>query len=189
MSNILDAIRKAEADRLDDGVPSLEAIVQKKRSGKNSRGPKRVGGLIWIALALVIASAVFLYKEPLRHHGSALKHKIVSKSNVLLQKVGIDSLFNQSFPTQPVLARNSGPVTKPSGVAAGSDGLNERQTQLLNSLRFDVVSFSKDKVKRFVMVGNQTYREGDQLEGFFVKQINPEGVVLNVNGKNILVRP
>ena len=137
----------------------------------------------------MIASAAFLYKEPLRRHGSVLKHHIVEKGNILLKKVGIESVFNRSYPAQPVLAKNARLATKPSGVDANSNGLSDRQAQLLNALQFDVVSFSKDKIKRFVMVDSQAYREGDRLEGFLLKQINPEGVVLNVEGKNILIRP
>jgi len=189
MSNILDAIRKAESDRLDDAVPSLEAIVEKKRVGKNKRGSKRIGGLIWVALALVVAGTVYLYKDPLRDRGLVLKHRIVDKSRVLFKRIGVESLFGQSYPARTVLSKGEGTIPQPSGVDARSSGLNDRQAQLLNALRFDVVSFSKDKVKRFAMVGSQTYREGDQLEGFLVKQISTEGVILDVNGKNILVRP
>ncbi|MBX2868315.1 MAG: general secretion pathway protein GspB [Acidiferrobacterales bacterium] len=189
MSNILDAIRKAEADRHNEGVPSLEAIVQQKRTANKSVGGRRSGWWIWIALCLVLASAAYLYQQPLRHYGGIFKEKLATKARVLTAQLGVPSFDSQTYPTQPLQASSAQPDVPRSGVDPTATGISERQRRLLDAVRFDVVSYSTDKVKRFAMIGNRTYREGDQLEGFTILLIRADGVVVDVSGSEVLIRP
>ncbi len=189
MSNILDAIRKAEADRNHDGVPSLEAIVQQKRATKKTAGRKSAGWLVWIALMVVIASAAYLYQQPLLQHASVFKKKLEAKVGVLTDKLGVESVISQTYPTMPVLSSSAQPVMPRSGVDPSTSGVSERQRRLLDAVRFDVVSYSRDKFKRFAMIGSRTYREGDQLEGFTIRSIRADGVVVDVSGSDVLIRP
>ena len=72
---------------------------------------------------------------------------------------------------------------------AAATTLTNQQRQLLNGVKFTVVSYSKDVNKRFVMIGANVLREGQLLEGFPITAIKPDGVVVKVGAQQIILRP
>lgn len=188
MSTILDAIRKAEKERSNEAVPSLEAMVQQRRSGRRRNS---AGWVVWVALIAVLGAAGYLYQEQLKDWGQSA----AGYGRTLVDRTGIDvdswrdRFWRRKFDMQSVQQTPVASQAVKSGVDPASGGLTTRQRQLLEQLRFDVVSWSRDADKRFVMVGSRTYREGDDIEGFPLQRINPDGVVLSVNGEDVLIRP
>ena len=50
-------------------------------------------------------------------------------------------------------------------------------------MQLDIHAWAEDPAERFVLINLRRYREGDQLqEGPLVRQIRPEGVVLEYDG-------
>ncbi len=179
MSHILDAIRRAEQQRQEDTVPSLEAMVQERRN--QSRGVGR-GWLVWPLLAVVVVASWYLNRERISaavDWGPGSWYRQVTSG-----------LFGEE---------ESAPSAAADSAAAGASGGNDdatdapaltnAQRQLLQQIRFAVISYSTDPDKRFAMVGSDTLREGDLLEGYPITRIRRDGVMLDVNGRAVLIRP
>ena len=80
-------------------------------------------------------------------------------------------------------------TAQPATALAPQSRLTDAQRALISQIEFTVLSYSTDDDKRFVMVGSRVLREGDLLEGFEIRRIQQDGVVILVNGKSVLVRP
>ncbi len=62
--------------------------------------------------------------------------------------------------------------------------------QKLSGLTLAAVSYAKDAQKRFVLVNNQMYREGDALPGgIVIEEITSDGIITAYQGVRILLRP
>ena len=193
MSFLLDAIRKAEKQRNEDTVPSLEAIVSERRKkSKNRKG----GWVIWLALVIVIAATVYLN----RSHFSSWWQKaaevseqgLASVKNSLGNIISIERSDSDAGDSVGEKKRDGSQNSSGTGQStADSSGshLTDAQRALLSQIEFSVISYSSDPDKRFAMVGPEILREGDRLEGFPIKRIQADGVVIEVSGKSVLIRP
>ncbi|MDH3693227.1 MAG: general secretion pathway protein GspB [Gammaproteobacteria bacterium] len=66
----------------------------------------------------------------------------------------------------------------------------EAVRQKLAALTLSVVSFTKDEERRFVLVNDQMYREGDGLPGgAIVEKITRDGMIVASNDVKVLLRP
>ena len=186
MSHILDAIRKAEQQRQEETVPSLEAMVHERRTSKGARRGK--GWLIWVLLLIVVGASWYLNQDQVNRWGS---------QGIAVGKQWIDQ---GSAYTRSLVARLTGETGDAAGQGGGSAvggqaapdepaPLTSAQRALLKQIRFNVISWSSDPDKRFAMVGNDTLREGDLLEGFPITGIRKDGVMVDVNGRAVLIRP
>jgi len=194
MSFLLDAIRRAEKQRNEDTVPSLEAIVSERRQrSKNRQG----GWLIWVALVMVIAATVYLNRNYLstwwQKTTEVSERGLTSVKNSLGNLISIEISDSDSGSDSGVDSKQED-TDKPSGSgqpATESSGsqLTDAQRALLSQIEFSVISYSSDPDKRFAMVGSEILREGDRLEGFPIKRIQADGVVISVSGKSVLIRP
>jgi cytoskeletal protein RodZ len=199
MSFILDAIRKAEKQRSEDAVPSLEAMVsERRRRSRNKRG----GGLVWFGLAMVIIATVYLNRSQMTTWWQQTKD--ISQQTVQRVKESVGSVIsfepgesqkpdsndsknqsNASDGNQPQMSSG----LSDSASASTESKLTDAQRTLLSQIEFSVISYSSDADKRFAMVGSQILREGDLLEGFPIARIQPDGVVIDVSGRAVLIRP
>lgn len=210
MSYLLDAIRKAEKQRHDDSVPTLEGLVSERRV-KASRSRK--GRLIWILLLVVIALSVALNLSLIarwwERAETAVSEVVDRVSDSWQIETAAQSRSNQTqpdaaTPTETATAaetETAAPVTTAETEAAtptpattavstsATSALTDAQRALIGQIDLAVISYSTDDEKRFVMVGSEVLREGDLLEGFEVTRIQADGVVIEVDGAGILVRP
>ena len=198
MSFLLDAIRKAEKQRSEETVPSLEAIVSERRQRSKSR---QSGWLLGAALVAVVAATGYLNRNTLslwwqntvHFSGQTLAKVKQTLGNVISIEVSESgSGDTKSDTSSGRQAQNDGGddggMETPTKTGGGSQ-LTDAQRALLSQIEFSVISYSKDPDKRFAMVGSQILREGDQLEGFPIKRIQNDGVVIGVNGRSVLIRP
>lgn len=186
MSHILDAIRKAEQQRQEETVPSLETMVHERRTRK---GGRRSGSwLIWVLLLIVLGASWYLNQNQMNQWG---KQGLVA---------GQQWMDQGSRYVQGLLARVTGKPDSTAGQSSNDSSggeapadnpapLTAAQRALLKQIRFSVISWSNDPDKRFAMVGNDTLREGDLLEGFPITGIRKDGVMVDVNGRAVLIRP
>jgi hypothetical protein len=188
MSYILDAIRKAEKQRLDESVPSLEAMVGERRR----RGPQRPWGRwLLILTVLLVVSAVFFYRAEAVHFGKrAVASAKFRAAHLYKRLVGDDQNSQRSKNKANTDAVASG-NTLPIGGAdqSANANLTDAQRRLIDSLKISVISYSKDNDKRFLMVDADVLREGDRLLNFPILRIQQDGVIIDVNGASVLVRP
>lgn len=185
MSYILDAIRKAEKQRQEETVPSLETMVLERKQ-KHLNGGKR--WLVWGLLAIVLGMSWYLNKEQvnrwLGQGTTTLGQWYQAVESGILGLVGMDEGTTDNARGDSGLAS-----TDTTESQATSTALTPAQRRLLQQIRFSVISYSTDPNKRFAMVGGDTLREGDSLEGFPITRIRKDGVMLDVNGRAVLIRP
>lgn len=188
MSFLLDAIRKAEKQRNEDTVPSLEAIVSERRQRNKNR---QRGWLIWVALVIVIAATAYLNRSYIsawwQKATEASERGLASVKNSLGNIVSIEISDSDNDSKQVVTGKSSG--SGQSAADSSGSQLSDAQRALLSQIEFSVISYSSDPDKRFAMVGSEILREGDRLEGFPIKRIQSDGVVISVSGKSVLIRP
>ena len=183
MSYILDAIRKAEKQRQEETVPSLEAMVYER---KQKHRPVGWRWMIWVGLALVAGLSWYLNRDQFSSWSTRGAERVGEWYHQA--ESGLLGLFGSKAPGETggsgggLAANGNGPQPAPTA-------LTPAQRKLLQQIRFSVISYSADPNKRFAMVENDTLREGDLLEGFTIMRIRKDGVMIDVNGRAVLIRP
>ncbi|MEM7194906.1 MAG: general secretion pathway protein GspB [Pseudomonadota bacterium] len=171
MSYILDAIRKAEEQRRTDQVPTLEGLATHRRSQK--AGIK--SGMLWTGLGVITVLAVLLalwwifWRVPVDSPAPADNQPVSSVSDTISISGGTVEDSPATSESQPI-----------ESVRPADD---------VKGIHFTVVSYSDEASKRFVMTGTEVLREGDSVQGYVIRQISREGVVLGKDGVEYFVRP
>jgi hypothetical protein len=214
MSTILDAIQKAEKQRKSDVVPSLETIVSEKRKTRK----RRSGGWILTVIGFLLVAALAVLGYQNRAQVNTMWDQAASKGRQVIDRVGgmvKDMVPGQQATVEPGEAKVAvaAPAVseeeeltaidkqaEPDDQVASSDQvesaapepgivLSQLQRDQLNQIELSVISYSKNKDKRFVMVGSKVLREGDVLKDFPIVRIKADGVVVDVQGQAVLIRP
>ena len=82
------------------------------------------------------------------------------------------------------------PTPAPLPDAGASRGAQPAPAQTLPRLALDVLVYSEVPAERLVFINGRKYVEGQTLEGdAVVEQITPDGVVLQHQGRRIMLRP
>jgi len=116
-------------------------------------------------------------------------------------KASVSALQRERMATQ----QSKPHISEPRSPSATADSSSKSTTQLkviseddlepgfrknVPVVNVQVVSFSENKGRRFVMIDQQIYREGDQLEnGLRVEQVTRDGPLMSYKGKRFLMRP
>ena len=169
MSYILEALRKSERERALGRVPSLDTVHERARPASP---------LPWViamiaVLVLSAAVAAWLLRD--------------SAPGVTETSPGSPSASVTPAPTPPAAAPPAPPVGD-ARVAAGT--LPPSLREQLPALAVNVVSYSDEPAKRFIMINQRILREGEQLgPDIMVREIMSDGARLEFRGHEFLVRP
>jgi general secretion pathway protein B len=207
MSFILDALKKSETDRQQNGTAEFAGVPT---STAKSGAPKWlwiVGVLLTINLAVLIG----LFVKPDNRVASI--QTALPTTNADSKTPEQKSASQASFEEKVAVARRSPPeqqtaVTRPeprestpnrvkpvlisqnpTRVAAEDlypsfDEMRTKGTMDLPDLHIDIHVFNQQPEDRFVFINMSKLREGEQLaEGPVVAEITPEGVVLGHQGQ------
>jgi len=184
MSYILDALRKSERERRLGNIPTLVSVHGvPRRSDRQS--------LMWFGIGLSVAAlGVFLYFA-----GGWLL-------NSARESIGDGRARITPPPAAPVSQSPVAGVPAPSPSPARSLELSitapERDTQadtnslpeMLSAITVNVVSYSDDPERRFIMVDQKIYKEGDSLmSGAVIENISVDGPIVQYQGQRFLLRP
>ena len=167
MSYILDAIRKAEQQRNQGQMPTLHSMgaYEERGSGKSAL---RAAGTVGIVLLLV--AIAWFHRPILETLGSGISTITTSVSGMFAGQEVSDS-------PAPETESSSSAGTSTAETVAAADA------DTLAKVQFSVISYSSDPNKRFVMDGSKILREGDIINGFPIREIRKDSVVLDVNGQ------
>jgi general secretion pathway protein B len=209
MSFILDALKKSETDRQQQGSAEFAGIPTRPQSTTVPRWLWIVG--ILLAINLIVLIGLLLRPDPV-----ALS-KPEPSPEVAAAALPSDNPTKPSFAEQAAAARQNPPVRQPDRPAAqAEEALQEPITSVLISqdptavpasslyptiqevraggtidipeLHLDIHVFSPEPKDRFVFVNMSKLREGSQLtEGPVVAEITPDGVVLHHQGQHFLL--
>ena len=185
MSYILDAINKAEKQRRQEREPILESLatapVTRRRPGI---------GMIFIILVIALAIGGGIYfHQPITQGLAVVTQKGGDYFSVLKGYVAKTGLLGEQQNVQSAQPQANQPLQPQATQAQQGRSLTAAQQQRINQLRIDVVSFSNDDTKRFIMSGANVLREGDTINGLPIRQIRTEGVVVDLDGQSVLVTP
>jgi general secretion pathway protein B len=178
MSYILDALKKSEQERKLQAVPALHTL-RRTRSGTRRL---RLAVAMFAAVSVAAAAVVWLV-EPRWPSPAATTQQPLASSGAV-----------EAPPKPPAAPRESGQPAEapPDGVRSGrtTSGPEPAVPGRLEGLAVNVVSYSEKPGRRFVMLNQRIVRESDTIgDGVVVKRILPEGVVLSVDGDEVLLKP
>ncbi len=209
MSYILDALNKAERQRNDDKVPSLHSTLSTRRSVERGKWVRT--GLILFSIVILFA-LIFWFRQPLMTAGSSALDRSKTTLVSVKQKVsGWMPDFKQLTSSQPSVQRGSGsaaqqqttPPAAPAKPKVARAAQPDTQTakpanvkisaqvnQKLSQIRFNVISYSTQPAKRFVMTGSSILREGDRISAdAIITHIKRDSVLVEIEGKEYRLRP
>jgi len=201
MSFILDALKKSEAERQRQHAPGIANIAESGRQQRGSRWGLVIGGLLILNLAVL--GAIMLRPAdptvaadpepgpagpaPLPHTGPPTARDPAPATNRQPEPVpAAEPVIQEDAATRPAPA-----IEAPSTAADTLPSLTELRIQGLVNLpemHLDIHVYSARPADRFVFVNMTKYVEGGRLaEGPAVREITPEGVVLDYQGTRFLL--
>ncbi len=189
MSYILDALRKSERERALGEVPSLTAVYRGEGPAHRRRG----------AALLLTLGVLLLGYEAYR----ALPGPLTATALSVTLGAAAGPRARPEATTQPTVGaaaqvRGLVPLAETSEPAAlarvpetarseAASGLAADAALHAPALDINVVSYSSDANRRFVMVDQQIYREGDHLPGgMLIERITSEGPIVRYQGSRFL---
>ena len=202
MSLILDALRKSERTR-------QQSLTGQLGSGELPTGPSRLP-VPWLPIiaAILAANALllyFLWPHPAPVSATPLQTAATVAAAAVPYRPTVRSLASEAISPDEVpapvshLAQPGNPSAVPAQSAAVPAGLGALQSidelapdvrQALPALHMDVHGYTKDPAERFVVINLKTYRIGNTLaEGPVLKDIVPQGAVLEFHGATFLLPP
>lgn len=203
MSFILDALKKSEAERQRKSVPGFADIPDARNAPRPQRWWWLVGALLAVNLAVLIG--VFLRPG----ETEAVAPKTVPMPAATPVEARVERPFSDivaearanrperespttTEPQRPEPAAAAAPRkrgTTTMGEALSTlDELRADGTLQLPELHLDIHVYSEQPAERFVFINMSKYKEdGTLAEGPVVKEIVPEGVVLEHRGMRFLM--
>lgn len=204
MSFILDALKKSETDRQQKGSAEFAGVPTSNRR----EGPPR---WLWALGLLLAVNLVVLVGLLLRPDPSPPVANPLPAASETTQAAPEES---DAFADQLAVARQNAPrreepqpeVAEESATESTTIGTSVRSTPtaslslptvhevvangtvVLPELHVDIHVYSEIPEDRFVFINMNKHKEGTRLaEGPLVKEITPQGVVLDQNGTSFLL--
>ncbi len=199
MSFILDALKKSETARQNQGTAELTSVP-------SSAGGPRAPRWLWPIAALLAVNLVVLLGLFMREEAPS-----VAPSRGAVSQTVEQADTDTSFAERVAEARNNqpprqmdiagvpaeaaiAPAIDPPAPAASvhilptANQLWADGTLQMAELHLDIHVYSDASADRFVFINMTKHRENSQLvEGPLVKEITPEGVILSYQGTDFLL--
>ena len=213
MSFILDALKKSEAERQQQDAPGIASIPESTGQQDGSKWAWIIGGLL--AVNLVVVGALVLRPAADLADAESSTRRTTTESQpapaVRSPPAAQTTRVTDDVPAEPAVSTPPAetpvqedtvapmatpepaatPAAEPQRVTAGLPSFNDLRAQGLLSLpdmHLDIHVYSGQPADRFVFVNMSKYGEGATLsEGPAVKEITPDGVVLEYLGTDFLL--
>ncbi len=199
MSFILDALRKSENERQEQSTAEFSSVPSSSGNSSPTRWLWMLGGLLLINFAVLIG---ILLKPSATDSTVEPEMAILEESNSSFEQqvaVAVDNQPTQAPPPAPTSeTRIAEPVPAKPEVARTSntsiavvptmDELRLQGTLQIAEMHLDIHVFSEVPADRFVFINMNKHREGTvTAEGPVVREIRPDGVVLEHQGRVFLL--
>jgi len=216
MSFILDALKKSEAERKRQDTPGIASIPESRAAKRSPRWTWVIAALLLVNFAVLVGLMLEPDKTPpatsaatppeVKPGASDVAPAAASFSEIVREaKRSVPEVRNTEIETAPSQAATSPsaettarvPPAAPA-VAATSmprvealstfDQLRAEGLLQLPDLHLDIHVYSTTPADRFVFVNMSKYKEGGTLaEGPTVREIAPDGVILEYRGRRFLL--
>lgn len=210
MSFILDALKKSETDRQQQGSAEFADVP-------TSSPPAAVPKWLWIVGVLLAINLAVLIGLLMRPDSTSLTQSATPASNSVVADSATREVQQESFEDKVAVAKQNPPQQQnvatpideqestsntvkpvlisqsPASVPAEDlyptfDEMRANGSLNLPDLHIDIHVFSPKPEDRFVFINMSKLREGEQLaEGPVVAEITPDGVVLGHRGYSFVV--
>lgn len=169
MSYILEALKKSERERALGGVPSLDTVHERVRPASL---------LPWvIALIAVLLLSAMVALWLLRDGGPVIAETAQAPPAGTVKEAQTPAMV--APPPAPAGGSRAAVGTLPPALSAQ-----------LPALAVNVVSYSDEPGKRFIMINQRILREGDRLgTDIMVREIMRDSARLEFRGHEFVVRP
>ena len=186
VSYILDALKKSERERSLGNVPTL---------GSTDQNQGRKVPLRWfvITVAVLVATLIFawgwaLYSRPLDGD---------SRARVEDMRQPLPAIEAEEVQAQrPALQQSAFTVdsgeerTVPKALPVPVTDLEPAVQSRLPKLSINVLSYSNDKSRRFVMIDQNIYKEGEGIAGgIVVEEIRKSDVIFSFGATQFILKP
>ena len=181
MSTILDALKKSERERKLDKVPTLGTM----RPPEEKRSVGIWVGLVSVVVCIMAGVTAWLYL------GRSGESSVVAERSVTTQAPQV-IISGDSAPDQPASEPAAEVTQAPPAPVEVVDyrSLPRSVVDQLPDLTVNVISYSGDSQRNFVMMENGIYRVGDIVaDGLVIDKIEPNAAVLDYMGQKIRIRP
>ncbi len=191
MSYILDALRKAEQERLLGQPPALTAAPPPADPARN----RFWHGLTVLGLGLnAVLLAFFLGRSPLvSEPPSATPPMAVPSAPLAPRSLPVASEASErdgppvaprQEPVRPTATPGSVPPAPVPEPAPPLETLSADRRRDMPALNLDIHIHSADPDKRFVVINGRRYREGERLsEGPVLESVTRDGAILRQDGR------
>jgi general secretion pathway protein B len=203
MSFILDALRKSEAERQRKSVPGFSDIPDGRIAPRAQRWWWLVGSLLAVNVVVLLGLFYLLDRgepaaaEPIREAATVPEPR--PGKPAAFSDIVAEARRNRPAEETPTTTEPQRPEPAPVDEPARSRVTMSEQLSTLNELRangtlqlpelhLDIHVYSDQPADRFVFINMGKYKEGDTLnEGPAVREIRPDGVVLEHGGTRFLM--
>jgi len=189
VSSILKALKKLEQDAdTTSGVPA--SIIAGSTNRPRIR-PIIIQSLIIVTTIAIFAAIGFIISRPaISPRQSPAPEAGISQKTMEKAMLKTDQIHKESLPQQMVTSpspsnESAKPVDiieKPLTIPIHSDVPAPTEIIEINDeagLKLQAISWSANVNKRIVVINGQICREGEQVNGYIVKQINPSDVIVS----------
>ncbi len=206
MSFILDALKKSETERQKQSLPGFADVPDATSPPRAPRWLWVLGGLL--AVNLIVLLGVMLRPELQPTTDAPMPAAETTVNAQPDRGPSFSEMVDEAKKKQPQAAMDttSGQVTSAGTKATGQTAsipatpekiaqsyatfneLRANGTVMLPDLHLDIHVYSEHPADRFIFVNMNKYREQGRLtEGPLVKEITPEGVILEHLGNGFLL--
>jgi len=203
MSFILDALRKSEAERQKQDTPGFVHVPDGSQQKSTRKWFWLVAGLV--AVNVAVLAVVLLRPDTALNSirtntptntidskpaaniaADVVAEPIAAQANNSGTAQQVDTI--QLLPTDPVASGDAAPSSTISESFATFNNLRTQGVLNLPDMHLDIHVYSGQPEDRFVFINMSKYKErGALAEGPLVKEITPEGVILEYQGTSFLL--
>ena len=205
MSFILDALKKSETERQQQGATEFSSVPTSPGEGSPARWLWLLAALLAVNFAVLIGILLKPDKSVEAPAASSVQPLVASEpapaTDNSFERQVANRIEQQPVRTPPPAATASAPATSeaapPQPVVAPPsttrnlptmDQLRLDGSLQMTDLHLDIHVFSEVPAERFVFINMNKYREGERTAaGPAVDEITPDGVVLDYQGRRFLL--
>ncbi|MCD4764261.1 MAG: general secretion pathway protein GspB [Desulfobacterales bacterium] len=188
MSSILKALKKLEQDA--DSTSGVPARIIAGSTNRPRIRPIITKSLIIVTTIAIFAAIGLIIRPAISPRQSPAPEAGISQKTMEKAMLKTDQIRKESLPQQMVTspspsnesAKPVDTIEKPLTIPIHSDVPAPTEIIEINDeagLKLQAISWSANVNKRIVVINGQICREGEHVNGYIVKQINPSNVIVS----------
>ena len=186
MSFILDALKKSETDRQQQGSAEFSSVPTDSKKSNPARWLWMLAVLLGINFAVLIGILMRSESTPTETAAATTPDEAASFEEQIAE--AIEDRKKPLTPPRPTPTDTAPTTTIQTTNVPTIDQLRLNGSLQLAELHLDIHVYSEDPAGRFVFINMVKHREQSRIaEGPVVNAITPDGVILSYQGRDFLL--